>query len=58
MDILQGGQGVFGIAISKVWSEVEGSLSNLQGELAENGELVSGATSNDELAARRRAKGA
>jgi DNA-binding transcriptional MerR regulator len=58
VDILQGGQGVFGIAISKVWSEVEGSLSNLQGESAESGELVSGNTSNDELAARRRAKGA
>lgn len=58
VDILQGGQGVFGIAISKVWSEVEGSLSNLQGESAESGELVSSNTSNDELAARRRAKGA
>ena len=58
VDLLQGGQGVFGIAISKVWSEVEGSLSNLQGESAESGELVSGSTSNDELAARRRAKGA
>ena len=58
VDILQGGQGVFGIAISKVWSEVEGSLSNLQGESAENGELVSGSTSHDELAARRAAKGA
>ena len=58
VDILAGGQGVFGIAISKVWSEVEGSLSNLQGESADSGELVSGNTSNDELAARRRAKGA
>ena len=58
VDILAGGQGVFGIAISKVWSEVEGSLSNLQGESAASGELVAGNTSNDELAARRRAKGA
>ena len=58
VDILQGGQGVFGIAISKVWSEVEGSLSSLQGEEANSGELVSGSTSHDELAARRRAKGA
>jgi DNA-binding transcriptional MerR regulator len=32
VDLLQGGQGVFGIAIGKVWSEVEGSLSTLQGE--------------------------
>lgn len=28
-DLLQGGQGVFGIAVSKVWREVEGSLAQL-----------------------------
>lgn len=58
VDLLQGGQGVFGIAISKVWSEVEGSLSTLQGEV--NGESVGvvGNLGNDELSRRRKAKGA
>ncbi len=58
VDLLQGGQGVFGIAISKVWSEVEGSLSTLQGEV--NGESVGvvGNVGNDELSRRRKAKGA
>jgi DNA-binding transcriptional MerR regulator len=58
VDLLQGGQGVFGIAISRVWSEVEGSLSTLQGEI--NGESVGvvGNVGNDELSQRRKAKGA
>ncbi|MEI6763403.1 MAG: MerR family transcriptional regulator [Actinomycetes bacterium] len=58
VDLLQGGQGVFGIAISRVWSEVEGSLSTLQGEI--NGESVGvvGNVGNDELSRRRKAKGA
>jgi DNA-binding transcriptional MerR regulator len=57
VDLLQGGQGVFGIAVGKVWHEVEGSLATLQGEI--NGEIViSGGESNDELALRRKAKGA
>ncbi|MEK6648606.1 MAG: MerR family transcriptional regulator [Actinomycetota bacterium] len=55
IDLLAGGQGVFGIAIGKVWSEVEGSLATLQGEI--DGHLVSG-ESNDELAERRKRKGA
>jgi DNA-binding transcriptional MerR regulator len=58
VDLLQGGQGVFGIAIGKVWSEVEGSLSNLQGESLEDGSLVVSGESNDELAQRRKLKGA
>lgn len=29
IDLLQGGQGVFGIAIGRVWREVEGSLAEL-----------------------------
>jgi DNA-binding transcriptional MerR regulator len=57
VDLLQGGQGVFGIAVGKVWHEVEGSLATLQGEL--NGEVVlAGDESNDELSQRRKAKGA
>ena len=55
VDLLAGGQGVFGIAVGKVWHEVEGSLSTLQGEF--NGEVVGG-EGNDELSLRRKAKGA
>ena len=58
VDLLQGGQGVFGIAIGKVWTEVEGSLSNLQGENTEDGSLVSSGQNNDELAERRKRRGA
>jgi DNA-binding transcriptional MerR regulator len=54
-DLVQGGQGVFGIAVGRVWHEVEGSLSNLQGEV--NGQLVGG-ENNDELSQRRARKGA
>ena len=55
VDLLQGGQGVFGIAISKVWTEVEGSLAHLQGESPHDGTLTSGL---DELSERRKRKGA
>mgnify|MGYP006197135251 FL=1 len=55
VDLLAGGQGVFGIAVGKVWHEVEGSLASLQGEV--NGEVVGG-ENNDELSLRRKAKGA
>jgi DNA-binding transcriptional MerR regulator len=55
IDLLAGGQGVFGIAVGKVWHEVEGSLSTLQGEV--NGETIGG-ENNDELSLRRKAKGA
>ena len=55
IDLLQGGQGVFGIAVGKVWHEVEGSLSILQGEV--NGHPT-GVENNDELSMRRKSKGA
>jgi DNA-binding transcriptional MerR regulator len=35
VDLLQGGQGVFGIAVGRVWQEVEGSLAELPGERPE-----------------------
>lgn len=57
IDLLQGGQGVFGIAISKVWNEVEGSLSHLQGESASDGSVVANITL-DELSERRKRRGA
>jgi DNA-binding transcriptional MerR regulator len=53
IDLLQGGQGVFGIAIGGVWREIEGSLAELPSERAT--EDVSG-HEGDELAARRRAR--
>ena len=57
VDLLAGGQGVFGIAVSRVWHEVEGSLSELPGEVngVDEAPRVEG---NDELALRRKAKGA
>jgi len=51
IDLLQGGQGVFGIAIGGVWREIEGSLAELPSEKASRADEES-----DELAARRRAK--
>ena len=60
VDLLQGGQGVFGIAIGKVWYEVEGSLATLQGENTATGEGVVGVNSlgeaDDELSNRRKRK--
>jgi DNA-binding transcriptional MerR regulator len=52
IDLLQGGQGVFGIAIGGVWREIEGSLAELPSERA----LTDDDHSSDELAARRRAR--
>ena len=55
IDLLQGGQGVFGIAVGRVWREVEGSLADLPSERAE-GEPGTGSTGHDELSARRAAR--
>ncbi|GAA2730043.1 MerR family transcriptional regulator [Actinocorallia aurantiaca] len=54
VDLLQGGQGVFGIALGRVWQEVEGSLANLPAENAEP--YLEPRPSRDELSARRRAR--
>lgn len=52
IDLVQAGQGVFGIAIGRVWQELEGSLSQLPGEsTASQLEQV-----EDELSARRARK--
>jgi DNA-binding transcriptional MerR regulator len=56
VDLLQGGQGVFGIAINRVWNEVEGSLANLQGESLRDGSYIT--SGQDELSQRRKRKGA
>ena len=56
IDLLQGGQGVFGIAIGGVWREIEGSLAELPSERAADDGADSHA--GDELAARRKARAA
>ena len=52
IDLLQGGQGVFGIAIGGVWREIEGSLADLPSERVTHDDREA----DDELAARRRAR--
>ncbi|MFD0576382.1 MerR family transcriptional regulator [Dactylosporangium darangshiense] len=48
VDLLQGGQGVFGIAISGAFKEIEGTLSHLPAEAAATGEeLPASQTQND-----------
>jgi DNA-binding transcriptional MerR regulator len=56
VDLLAGGQGVFGIAVGRVWQEVEGSLAEMPGERAEDSEISAEVPAHpgDELAARRR----
>ena len=60
VDLIQGGQGVFGIAVGRVWREVEGSLAVLPSERTDEPALE--ATGDDvphpadELAHRRRAR--
>jgi len=56
VDLLQGGQGVFGIALGKVWREVEGDLAVLPAVRAEDGLVAvppGGAGFQDDLAKRR-----
>ena len=54
VDLLQGGQGVFGIALGRVWQEVEGSLAELPSEAPDQaGDDVTSGTAADELASRR-----
>lgn len=51
VDLLQGGQGVFGIAIGGVWKEIEGSLHDLPSE-----RTAAEVALDDELSERRRAR--
>ena len=53
IDLLAGGQGVFGIAIGTVWREVEGTLAQLPSESSDS-QIIG----NDELSIRRNRKGA
>jgi DNA-binding transcriptional MerR regulator len=63
VDLLQGGQGVFGIALGRVWQEVEGTLADLPAERAEDagttaepGTRVGLASASPDELARRRAR--
>lgn len=53
IDLVQGGQGVFGIAVGRVWREVEGSLAALPTDRAGDDD---GGVIVDELAKRRAAR--
>jgi len=57
IDLVQGGQGVFGIAVGRVWREVEGSLAELPSERIDGTPNVP-SVEGDELAARRAARSA
>ena len=52
VDLVRGGQGVFGIAVGSVWREVEGTLAALPGERPDGDHVVPDSAS-DELAERR-----
>ncbi|HWG60373.1 MAG TPA: MerR family transcriptional regulator [Streptosporangiaceae bacterium] len=64
VDLLQGGQGVFGIALGRIWQEVDGSLAELPAERAagaedgegEPGQAGPGAVRAADELARRRAR--
>ena len=59
IDLLQGGQGVFGIAVGRVWREVEGELAQLPAELIDSAAPADAGPEAgvvDELSARRRAR--
>ena len=53
VDLLSGGQGVFGIAVGRVWLEVEGDLAHLPSERADQDADALIAHPDDELAQRR-----
>ena len=56
VDLLAGGQGVFGIALGRIWKEVDGTLAELPAERAEKGTSIDGspgAGTSDELSLRR-----
>jgi len=54
IDLVQGGQGVFGIAVGHVWREVEGVLSSLPSERTEDDAHAT--HPGDELTTRRQAR--
>jgi len=55
IDLVRNGQGVFGIAVGKVWAEMEGTLSVFPAEKSD-GSLVAPNGIQDELAVKRRSR--
>lgn len=55
VDLLRGGQGMFGIALGGVWRDIEGTLQELPAERADEHSVAS---ADDELSRRRRARAA
>jgi DNA-binding transcriptional MerR regulator len=53
VDLLAGGQGVFGIALGRIWQEVDGTLAELPSERAEAADDPEASAHSDELARRR-----
>jgi DNA-binding transcriptional MerR regulator len=53
VDLLRGGQGMFGIALGGVWRDIEGTLQELPSERADE---HAPSVSDDELSRRRRAR--
>ncbi len=53
IDLLQGGQGVFGIAVGRVWREVEGDLAHLPTEHLTDEDDAPAPHEGDQLAERR-----
>lgn len=60
IDLLKGGQGVFGIALGGVWRDIEGTLSTLPSERAVTADEDEGPAldGTDELSRRRQARAA
>ena len=54
IDLVQGGQGVFGIAVGRVWREIEGELAELPSERPDASHPAE--HPGDELGARRKAR--
>jgi DNA-binding transcriptional MerR regulator len=55
IDLVRNGQGVFGIAVGKVWAEVQGTLAVFPAEKPD-GSLVAPSGVQDELAEKRRSR--
>ena len=56
IDLVQGGQGVFGIAVGRVWREVEGELAQLPSERPHDEDAPAADHPGDELSARRKVR--
>ena len=56
IDLVHGGQGVFAIALGRVWHDLEGNLATLPTERAAQAEEPAAPSGLDELAARRAAR--